>query len=143
VRDDAVTDRDEIVAQTIAYCWAIDFGELTRLDDIFLPECTAVLGSTTCADRGEILAKITGSLGPLDGSQHIVANHEVQIIGDTAVSRCYLHAQHIRHGLPGGELLVVAGRYEDRWTRTADGWRISHRDLIPMWRAGNPDVLRR
>jgi hypothetical protein len=37
---------------------------------------------------------------------------------------------------------VVAGRYEDRLVRTADGWRIAHRELITMWTAGNLAVVR-
>jgi hypothetical protein len=136
-------DRADIIAITHDYCWALDRNEWHELDDVFLLDATAVLGSHTCADRDEIKQVCSAALGPLDDSQHIVATHQVEIDGDTATSRCYLHAQHIRRDAEGGPHYIVAGRYEDDFVRTADGWRIKHRDLIVMWTEGNLKTVRR
>ena len=76
---------------------------------------------------------------PLDVSQHMVSTHQFAVDGDRATGRCYLHAQHVA----GGGQFVVAGRYEDRYRRTPDGWRIEHRTLTVMWTAGDPAVLNR
>jgi SnoaL-like domain len=46
-------------------------------------------------------------------------------------------------GVADGTQYVVAGRYDDRFVRTASGWRISHRTLSVMWTSGNPAVLAR
>jgi hypothetical protein len=81
-------------------------------------------------------------LVPLDDSQHVVSTHQISVDGDTATCRCYLLAQHVRNGVPGGDNLMVGGRYEDTLVRTAVGWRISHRRLVTMWREGNPAVVR-
>ena len=43
----------------------------------------------------------------------------------------------------GGDQYIVAGRYEDRYVRTDEGWRIAERELVVMWTAGNRDVVRR
>ena len=63
--------------------------------------------------------------------------------GDEADSVCYLQAQHVRPGTMGGDTLIVAGRYLDRFVRTADGWRIAQRRLEIGWTDGNPAVLAR
>ena len=63
--------------------------------------------------------------------------------GDTARSSCYFHAQHVRAGTPGGDLYVIAGRYQDTLTRTDAGWRISERVQTYQWRNGNRAVVAR
>jgi len=137
----AYEDRADIIDVTHNYCWALDRNQWHELDDVFLPEATGVLGSHQCANRDEIKQVCSNALGKLDDSQHIVATHQIELDGDTATSRCYLHAQHIRKVPEGGSLYVVAGRYEDDLVRTADGWRIKHRILTVMWTEGNLKVV--
>ncbi|MCU0260347.1 MAG: nuclear transport factor 2 family protein [Ilumatobacteraceae bacterium] len=141
-------DRQAIIDVTIAYTWALDTKDWDALDDVFLPDATADLGLPhTHIGRDAIKERISGALGPLDDSQHLIGNHDVRIDGDTATCRCYLHAQHVLHAAAdegtGGPLFVVAGRYEDRFVRTPEGWRIAYRTLITMWTAGNVAVVRR
>ena len=135
-------DRADIIAVTHNYCWALDRNQWHELDDVFLPDATALLGARSADNRDEIKAICSNALTKLDDSQHIVATHQIQIDGDTATSRCYLHAQHIRQAADGGPHYVVAGRYEDDLIRTADGWRIKHRTLAVMWTEGNLAVVR-
>lgn len=135
-------DRQAVKDVTIAYCWALDRHEFDRLSEVFLPDATARLGDEECDGIDAIIARVTRALGPLDDSQHIISNHEVAIDGDTATSRCYLHAQHVRRTADGGPNFVVAGRYEDRLERTPAGWRIRRRVLTTMWTDGNPRVVR-
>jgi len=135
-------DRADIIAVTHDYCWALDRNEWHELDEVFLPDATAQLGSHECADREQIKLVVEKALGKLDDSQHIVATHQVRVDGDRATSRCYLHAQHVRRDAKGGPHYVVAGRYEDDFVRTPDGWRIKHRALIVMWTEGNVGAVR-
>ena len=134
-------DHADIVDVTHDYCWALDRNQWHELDDVFLPDATAQLGRQTCADRDEIKQVCSNALSELDDSQHIVATHQVRVEGDTATSRCYLHAQHIRRAAEGGPHYIVGGRYEDDLVRTADGWRIKHRTLSVMWTEGNMGVV--
>jgi len=136
-------DEREIIDVAVRYCWALDTRDWEALDDVFLPDATADLASGTDLVGVEaIAARCNAALGHLDSSQHIVSTHEVNIDGDTATHRCYLHAQHTRAAAEGGANYVVGGRYEDRLIRTADGWRIAHRDLVMMWTEGNLAVVR-
>lgn len=135
-------DRADIIDVTHNYCWALDRNEWDELDDVFMPDATALLGSHKAANRDEIKQICSNALGKLDDSQHIVATHQVRVNGDMATSRCYLHAQHIRRSAEGGPHYIVAGRYEDDLVRTPHGWRIKHRTLTVMWTEGNMQAVR-
>jgi ketosteroid isomerase-like protein len=141
VSNDQLADRLAIIDVTIAYTWALDTHDWDALDDVFTPDATASL-LVELEDREAIKERIRRALTPLDDSQHMVSNHDVRVDGDTATSRCYLHAQHVRHAAEGGPNYIVAGRYEDRFTRAPDGWRIAHRTLTVMWTDGNRKVIR-
>jgi hypothetical protein len=137
---DQLADLQAIVDLTIAYSFALDERLFDDLDDVFVPDATADLG-WLLEGRDAIKVRIRDALVPLDASQHLVATHQVHIDGDRATGRCYLQAQHVRANADGGSLFMVGGRYEDRYVRTADGWRIDHRSLIVLWTDGNPAVL--
>jgi len=134
--DRQLDDRQAIVALTANYCWALDTGEYEGLREIFLPEATAQLGSSSQAGIDEIIERVSTSLAKFDGSQHMVNTHEITVEGDTATSRCYVHAQHMRRAGEEPPLFTLGGRYEDRLVRTPEGWRIRHRTLTSMWRSG-------
>ncbi len=138
---DIATDRQAIVDLTIAYCWTIDTKDFENLRNIFLPDATALLGDERIGIES-IITRISGALGLLDASQHIIANHQIAIDGDEATNRCYLHAQHVRRAAEGGPNYIVAGRYHDHMVRTADGWRIRRREIHVDWTEGNVRVVR-
>lgn len=131
-------DRQAVIDVTVAYCWALDTRSWDDLDDVFLPDATADLG-WALTGRDAIKERISSALSPLDGSQHMIATHDVHVDGDQATSRCYLQAQHV----VGEATFMFAGRYEDRLVRTPDGWRIAHRDLVRMWTAGDASIMSR
>lgn len=134
-------DRLAIIELTHRYCWALDSKQFDLLDTVFLPDATAELRSAPLEGRDAIRNRIRNALDPLDATQHTVSNHLVTIDGDTASARTYLHSQHVRTGTPGGELYVIAGRYEDELVRTPEGWRIRFRRLVTVWSEGNLDVV--
>ncbi len=139
-------DVTEIIQVTNRYCFAIDAHEWDTLrTEVFLADAVVDFGVRHGEREGidAIIEVIAGALTPLDGSQHLVGSHIVDVDGDTATCRCYLHGQHIRHDVEGGPHFVVALTYDDRLVRTDAGWRIAHRRLLPSWTSGNPAVVRR
>lgn len=138
-------DERDIIQVALRYCRALDTCDWALLDTVFLTDSTARLGTSTMQEgRAEIVDRCRAALEPLELSQHIVSNHEVELTGDGATHRCYLHAQHVTKQAGDGDArkFIVAGRYEDQLARTPDGWRITHRDLIPMWTDGDLSVTR-
>lgn len=79
----------------------------------------------------------------LDASQHRTGTVRVELAGDRARSSCYVAAEHLRSGAPGGDRFTVGGSYEDVWERGAEGWRIARRVMHVTWTDGNPNVLAR
>ena len=77
--------------------------------------------------RGEghegIRAYFAGAIDHTPMVFHHTSSPDIRVDGDRATHRCYLHAQHTRYGVEGGENYVIGGRYEDDLVRTADGWR--------------------
>ena len=137
-----LADERAIADVTIAYCWAIDNHEWDVLrKSVFLSDATANLGSELVGVE-PIIDRCNGALGRLDTSQHMVSNHQIAIDGDSATCRCYFHAQHVRKAAEGGPNYVVAGIYADQLVRTANGWRIKHRNLSVLWTQGNFQVIR-
>ena len=134
-------DERDIRDVAFRYCRALDTKDWALLDEVFLPDATGELGTpTTLVGIDAIRGRIRTALEHLDDSQHLVGNHEIEVVGDSATHRCYLQAQHIRAAATGGPNYIVAGRYEDRLVRTPDGWRIAHRTLTVMWTDGNVAV---
>ncbi|MGI9642884.1 MAG: nuclear transport factor 2 family protein [Acidimicrobiia bacterium] len=134
------TDHQAIVEVTLAYAWSLDSGNWDGLDAVFTPNASADLLGRRSEGRAAIAERVRSSLAPFDSTQHIVTNHQIEVSGDTAHCRCYLQAQHIRKGAPGGDYYIIAGRYEDDLLRTSDGWRIDHRLLAAMWTEGNAAI---
>jgi hypothetical protein len=134
-------DLQAVVDVTIRYCWALDEREWHALKSVFTPDATALLASRDELEGVDaIIDRVTLALDHLDASQHRVSNHQVAITGDTATSRCYMQAQHVRE-VEGSNNFIVAGSYHDRLVRTDDGWRIEHRELKSVWTSGNPLVV--
>lgn len=136
-------DRQAIVDVTIDYGWILDHGDHQLLRRVFTDDAHAVLAGFECHGVEPIIAKVDSALNPLSVSQHIITNHQVEVTGDTATSRCYLHAQHTLRGTEGGENFIMAGRYQDELVRTEQGWRIAKRVLTIDWTEGNPAVTGR
>ena len=136
-----LVDRAAIVDITHRYCWALDTKDWAVLDTVFTPDATADL-TVDLVGREQILQRIKNALTPMDDTQHMVANHQIILDGDSATCRCYLQAQHVRKAAHGGPNFIIAGRYEDQLQRTSEGWRIVFRRLVVMWTEGNPAVGR-
>ncbi|MEN9805159.1 MAG: hypothetical protein RIS41_2006 [Actinomycetota bacterium] len=136
-----LVDRQAIVDLTVAYTYALDTKDWDALDRVFTPDGTAFL-TEELIGREAIKERVRRALEGLDVSQHLIGNHEIHIDGHGASGRCYLQAQHVRDAAPGPPNFIVAGRYDDRYVRTPDGWRIERRELTIMWTEGNPAVAR-
>ena len=135
-----MSDRDDIIDLAIAYTWALDTKDLDGLRNVFAADATAMLRGVECNGVDSIMARIGGAILRLDATQHLVGNHQVVVDGDNATHRCQLHSQHVKRGTDGGDWFVVGGYYDDQLTRTASGWRITHRVHRSLWQTEAPGV---
>lgn len=139
-----LADRQEITDLLSRYAHALDSHDWDALrTDVFCGDAVADFLELGGVNEGidAIVGLISSVLSGLDSSQHLIGSPLVEVDGDTATSRCYLQAQHVFKGAPGGDHYLVGGTYVDRHVRTRDGWRIKHRTLHASWMDGNPEVF--
>jgi len=138
----SLEDRQAMVDVTARYCWAIDGRDWADLANVFTEDASVDYGSLpTIHGLPEIQALVAKVLTPLDSSQHMVTNHQIETHEGETRSRCYFHAQHTRKELEGGVNYIVAGIYRDVWSHTPAGWRIHSRELEVLWTEGNAAVV--
>jgi hypothetical protein len=82
----------------------------------------------------DAIATAMAGLSRYDRTMHVVANHAVEIDGDTATGHTYCLAHHVRDvegpdGVTAPFDYVMHLRYLDRYERLDEGWRIAQRHL--------------
>ena len=135
-----VSDKLEITEVLYRYAHALDSRDRKLLREVFVEDALFEIGAGVGDFKGveAIGDVVTEFLGGLESSQHIISNPVIELDGDRATSRCYLHAQHyLPDQRTGGNTLEIGGTYHDRLVRTAQGWRIEHRHLEVTWSEGN------
>ena len=55
-----------------------------------------------------------------------IQQHVVDLAGDEATGTCYIDLR----GVAGGQSIIGGGWYEDRYVRTAEGWRFRSRKVV-------------
>lgn len=122
-----LSDRLEIQDLLVDYSYAVDRREWDALDRIFTPDATIDFRATggACGDLPTIKAFLADALAHFTVSQHLVAASKIELDGNTATGRTMCHNPMV---LDGGQLLFVGLWYVDRFRRTVDGWRITHRE---------------
>jgi 3-phenylpropionate/cinnamic acid dioxygenase small subunit len=135
-------DEREIIKLCYRYAAALDDRDWELLRTCFLPDAVAEYEGLDRCDGFEAIQELCrGALAPLDRSHHLVGNVYPVVDGHEATCQCYLQAQHVRAGTPGGDTFLLGGRYSDELVRTEEGWRIAVRRLETWWTTGNPAVI--
>lgn len=136
-------DTRQIIDLLNLYGLAVDSQQWDLFDLIFAPEVVAeYTGGLRYEDRESFKQGFAVIHEPLDGSLHVMTNHQVRVDGDSAHSLTYGHYRLIRRLSPGGgDHWEAGGWYDDHLVRTAEGWRIDRRRNRNSWWSGNPYVL--
>lgn len=101
---------------------------------IELPVSTSATGETFTLHKEEMVDLVAAGLGRYSGTQHFSTNHQINLDGDRASSRSYLHAVHIS-GDPT-EHWSVGGWYDGHYVRTSEGWKFEAIKFTQAWLAG-------
>lgn len=132
-------DRLDIIELSSRYAWGIDTVDRNLLARTFTPDAVAEYigvgeNPLDLNVRLEGFEKIYGwlhdSLGHREGWKglpwHFVENHLVELNGDTATMKFYMHNRPMAAG----------GIYTINAVRTSEGWRIKHLKLEEqLWKA--------
>ena len=131
----------EIRKVLLRYAAALDRKDWSLLSTCFIPEATANYETIGLLHGYPAIESVCRTaLKHMSVTQHLIGNIDIEVLGETATSTCYLHAQHVRPDTPGGSSNIIAGQYQDELDHTAEGWRIRHRTLRVLWTFGNPEI---
>ncbi len=73
--------------------------------------------------------------------QHLLGSVQIEVKGDTAITRAYVQARHQGKGEREGLFFDTHGEYTDSWARRSEGWRVVRRDASWSMFMGDSSVL--
>lgn len=118
----------ETIRQTLHfYSLVLDSKAFPLLDKVFAPTATANYSGLAGIFEGlpAIQNFLAGSLAPYPKTQHLIANHIIDVCASTsAVSQTYFMATHFPNSTTTGSAFTAYVTHQDVWEKTADGWRI-------------------
>jgi ketosteroid isomerase-like protein len=103
----------------------------------FTDDATVAYPVGSASGAAAIAALIDGTgMAPFQRTQHVTANHLVELDGDRAAVRFNLIATHVL--AKDGTHFTVGDYYEGTVLRTAEGWRFTDQSLTVTWTDGSP-----
>jgi hypothetical protein len=141
-----ISDRFEIQDLVFHYADLVDQKKIQALRDVFTEDAFidySVFGGSV-GDLETTLefleSALTNELFP--NSQHLNANVQVELDGDTAKGRvmCF---NPMEMSMPDGgtQVYFIGLWYVDEYRRTAEGWRINRRVEEKSWVFNAPDFM--
>lgn len=126
-----MADQLELQRLVIRYSHAIDERDFAALDSVFTPDARidyTAMGGIAGA-YPEIRPWLEEALKPFTVYMHLLGNGLFDVTGDTATGKVACFNPMLTSAAPdAGEQVVFLGLwYDDRYLRTAAGWRISER----------------
>ena len=125
-----ISERIQINDLLIRYTRAIDEKDWTLLDSCFTPDAHVDYTSAggIAGDYPKVRAWLEQALSPFPVTVHALSNSVVQIDGDQATARTYVHNPMTFNNPDGSvHIFTVGAFYNDKLVWTDDGWHIRER----------------
>jgi hypothetical protein len=120
------------------YGFAVDTQRWDLFDRIFTADVDADFGeSSHWSDLAKFKADFAVFHDPFDGTQHVMTNHLVDVVGDVAYAFTYGAWRLIRKGVEGRDSWEGTGWYDDELVRSGGQWLIKRRTCRIVWWDGN------
>ncbi len=137
-----LSDDRAIMNTLAAFPRVVDGKHWERIGEVFAADITFDYG-----DGGEkkgldaLLEQFSKFHERCSAMQHLLGSIQLEIDGDSAISRAYVQARHQGKGDKSSAIFDTHGEYVDQWQRRPEGWRIVRRDASWSLFAGDPSVL--
>jgi len=135
-------DRAAVVDSVNRYATALDSRDWALLDEVFVSDVVVDFGGRVVSGREAVRDLVRRMLGGSGPSQHLLANHRVELHGEAARCVSQVRAFSAGVGAAAGRSYELLGEYRDELVRTPDGWRIARREMTVRHEIGSRDVLR-
>jgi hypothetical protein len=131
---DVLIAKDAIRDLVLQYCRAVDRGDVALAETLYEPDALDEHGFNRTDTAREFLDSIEAMEAGLAAIQHNITNHLIRITGpDSAEGEAYLIAYHRSENEDSAYLLLIGGRYLDRYSKRDGQWRIAHRKCVTEW----------
>ena len=141
-----LSDRFEIQDLVFRYAELVDSKHIEALRDVFTEDAhidySAMGGSVGDLETTLAFLKDALSSEVFPASQHLNANVQVELQGDTATGRvmCF-NPMEMKMPDGGTQLFMLGLWYVDEYRRTDSGWRICRREEEKSWVFNTPDFM--
>jgi len=138
-------DRNDILETMFAYCRHADNLDGDAMSALFTDNCIAnfVPGGEETVLRGRKALNdfLNSALGVTVSGSHHIANEELIFeTPDRVTLHCYMYSWQRFTGFPVTADCHRWGRYENRFVRTGDGWRMDRLKLISAGEYGGARI---
>ena len=130
-----LVDESDLRALSATYTRGLDRHDEQLVRSVFADDATTHYGSFT-GGPDEMAAMAMKALSAYSATQHFLGQINLSIDGDHATGEVYFQAFH-QHATEGFDRFIC-GRYIDRYRRTIDGWRMTHRTEVVDWTRTEP-----
>ena len=137
----AAADHLDISAVIYRLARAMDDRNWSLLQTCFTYDAEGDFATGRAQGIDAIRAEYAAFLTSFEATQHLIANIEVSITGDTALATSAFQAQHVRTIDGAPTHFLIGGRYTDAFTRERLGWRIRRRTVRSVWTDGDRRVI--
>jgi SnoaL-like domain len=131
-------DRHQIIDQLNLLAALFDARDWARIGEVLHPDVDGYGCRGIDAVVNDSLRHHLGGCGP---SQHLLANYQIQVDGDSARSATKARVFHRGEGERANRTFECFGDYHDDWVRTPHGWRMIGRRFDVSMSFGDFDVL--
>lgn len=122
-------DRVALHDLVMRYCRGCDRRDFALVRSLYHDDAIDDHGSMFTGGPDAFVAWLPEATAPWDLTRHSISNSLFVIDGDRAEGEHYVEAWHRTHG-PDARLVVVLGRYLDRYERRDGVWKFSYRSLV-------------
>ncbi len=120
----------------------VDRNEWDRIGEVFAEDLSFNYGDGREQQGLEaLLTQFRSFHDRCSAMQHLIGSVQLEMSGDSAVTRAYVQARHQGKGDLATSFYDTHGEYSDRWVRRPEGWRIVRRDAHWVMSVGEPRVL--
>jgi ketosteroid isomerase-like protein len=138
----ALLAREEIRTVIHTYCRAIDRMDGDLLRSCYHEDAIQDHGGIFLGPREPWVEETMEALEVMNATLHYVTNTIIELEGDTAYAETYVMATHDMEDEQGDRgLMIMAGRYIDRFEKRAGKWKIARRALMVDWTQRQPLVV--
>jgi hypothetical protein len=136
---DTLLARQEVNDLLARYCRGVDRCDVETLKAVFWPEATTKYGDAV-TNAWEWAEGVASRLKSMLRTQHAISNALVELDGDQGRGETYCRAYHEAETPGGRVVMMVGGRYLDRYERRQGVWKIIHRTYVMDWNSNDPST---